>query len=221
MIWRLTIDLLQLVLGYVDISLLLTHKIYVWYYSQFSLTIYHFHINYSLVTFLNFRIQSLSLNSTVLTNAQKFNLHAIVISLLSLVPLVVNIQPLLDYAGKLISARKREAPHLLPNLQEQYPANCEVANKLPHLLVDQMALCEYVKSGGLDPTRLAQTSPYGAGGPGAVVGNSRRSWVEMSARGSVVEIGNVAEVDSVSSSPGVQRVSSFYQVLKQLKIREI
>ncbi|KAI4466111.1 hypothetical protein MML48_3g00021529 [Holotrichia oblita] len=150
-------------------------------------------------------IQSLSLNSTVLSNAQKFNLHAIVISLLTLVPLVVTIQPLLDYAEKLSSARKREAPHLLPDLQEQYPANCELANKLPHLLVDQMALCEYVKNGGLDPARLAQTSPYGAGGPCVVVGNPRRSWVEMGARGSIVEISNVAEVDSVSSSPGVQR----------------
>ncbi|KAK9737115.1 hypothetical protein QE152_g10986 [Popillia japonica] len=149
-------------------------------------------------------IQSLSLNSTVLSNAQKFNLHAVVISLLTLVPLVVNMQPLLDYADKLTLARKREAPHLLPDLQEQYPANCELANKLPHLLVDQMALCEYVKSGGLDPARLAQTSPYGAGGPGVVVGNPRRSWVE-NPRGSVVEISNVAEVDSVSSSPGVQR----------------
>ncbi|GJQ76302.1 putative protein EFR3 homolog [Trypoxylus dichotomus] len=150
-------------------------------------------------------IQSLSLNSTVLSNAQKFNLHAIVISLLTLVPLIVNIQPLLDYAEKLVAARKQEAPHLLPDLQEQYPANCELANKLPHLLVDQMALCESVKTGGLDPTRLAQTSPYGAGGPGSVIGNPRRSWVEVSARGSVVEINNAAEVDSVSSSPGVQR----------------
>lgn len=155
---------------------------------------------------LNFRIQSLSLNSTALSNAQKFNLHAVVISLLTLVPLVVNIRSLLEYAKKLTGARRNEAPHLLPDLQEHYPANCELANKLPHLLVDQMALCEYVKNGGLDPTRLAQTSPYGAGGPGAIMGNPRRSWIEMGPRGSVVEIGNVAEVDSVSSSPGVQRV---------------
>lgn len=87
----------------------------------------------------NYRIQSLALNTTSISNAQKFNLHALVISLLILIPSVVNIQPLLDYANQIAEARKQEAPHLLPDLLTQYPANCEVANKLPHLLVDQVS----------------------------------------------------------------------------------
>lgn len=70
-----------------------------------------------------------------------------------------------------------------------------------------MAICEYVKAGGLDPARLAQTSPYGAGGPGVVAGNHRHSWVESGARGSIMELPGGQDVDSVSSSPGVQRVS--------------
>lgn len=87
-----------------------------------------------------YRIQSLSLNSTVLTNAQRFNLHAIVVALLNLIPNVVNIPALTDYSQKLIEARRLEAPHLLPDLHAHYPVNSEVANKLPHLLVDQVNL---------------------------------------------------------------------------------
>jgi hypothetical protein len=79
------------------------------------------------------------LNSTSLSTAQKFNLHALVIALLVLIPSVVSIQPLLDYANQIVDARKQEAPHLLPDLAVHYPANTEVANKLPHLLVDQVS----------------------------------------------------------------------------------
>lgn len=73
-----------------------------------------------------------------------------------------------------------------------------------------MAVCEYVKQGGIDPSRLQQTSPYGAGGPGLIVGSQRNSWIENGARGSIVELPSVQEVDSAASSPGVQRVSFFY-----------
>ncbi|CAG9855837.1 unnamed protein product [Phyllotreta striolata] len=153
---------------------------------------------------LTLGIQSLALNSTSLSNAQKFNLHAVVISLLALIPNVVNIQSLADYAGLIIEQRKQEAPHLLPYLYPAYPANSEVANKLPHLLVDQMAVCEYLKESGIDPSRLQQTSPYGAGGPGLIGGSQRNSWIENGARGSIVDM-PVTEVDSAASSPGVQK----------------
>ncbi|XP_044264219.1 protein EFR3 homolog cmp44E isoform X1 [Tribolium madens] len=149
-------------------------------------------------------IQSLALNSTTLSTPQKFNLHALVISLLVLIPSVVTIPPLLEYANQIVEARTQEAPHLLPDLMVHYPQDSEVANKVPHLLVDQMAVCENLKSGGIDPSRLAQTSPYGAGGPGVVGGGQRNSWIET-ARGSVIDINAPQEVDSVSSSPGVQR----------------
>ncbi|KAJ8963209.1 hypothetical protein NQ318_018675 [Aromia moschata] len=131
-------------------------------------------------------IQSLSLNATSLSNAQKFNLHAIVICLLVLIPNVISIKQLVDYASQIVEARQQEAPHLLPDLLSHYPPNCEVANKLPHLLVDQ------------------QTSPYGAGGPGITAGSQRNSWIEDGARGSIIEL-PATEGDSASSSPGVQR----------------
>ncbi|KAK4885965.1 hypothetical protein RN001_002236 [Aquatica leii] len=155
---------------------------------------------------LIFGIQSLSLNSTDMSNAQKFHLQAIVAALLILIPTVVTIKPLLDYAKEIIRARKSEAPHLLPDLLEQYPSKAEMANKLPHLLIDKIAVCEYLNSSGLDSSRLLQMSPYGAGKLGVTgAGTHRHSWVEAGARGSIVELPGTQEVDSVSSSPGVQR----------------
>lgn len=79
----------------------------------------------------------------MLSQSQKFNLHAIVVSLLVLIPNVVNIQPLAEYAAKIVDARKDEAQHLLPELQSHYQANCEPASKLPHLLVDQVSVKKF------------------------------------------------------------------------------
>ncbi|XP_066262550.1 protein EFR3 homolog cmp44E isoform X1 [Euwallacea similis] len=150
-------------------------------------------------------IQNLALTSTSLTNAQKFNLHTLVVSLLVLIADVVNIQQLFDYGNRIIEARREEAPHCLPEMLSHYPANCESINKMPHLLVDQMAVCDYLKSSGIDASRLTQTSPYGAGGPGVLAGSQRHSWMETGARGSIMEIPSVHEVDSAASSPGVSR----------------
>lgn len=112
------IDLLQLVLGY---------KPFTGYCNSY------------VVTFLFVcRIQSLALNSTMLSNAQKFNLHAVVATLLVLIPNVVNIPQLADYAKGIADSRKDETPHLLPELLVHYAADCEAASKVPHLLVDQV-----------------------------------------------------------------------------------
>lgn len=78
------------------------------------------------------------MNTTSLSNSQKFNLHALVVSLLILIPNVISIKPLADYANQIVEARKHEAIHLLPDLLLHYPNNSEIANKLPHLLVDQV-----------------------------------------------------------------------------------
>lgn len=92
------------------------------------------------MVFRTFRIQNLALNNNNLSASQKFNLHAIVVSLLVLIPNVVSIQPLLEYTMQIVEARREEAPHLLPELQSHYPSNCECANKLPHLMVDQVKI---------------------------------------------------------------------------------
>ncbi|XP_044744134.1 protein EFR3 homolog cmp44E isoform X2 [Coccinella septempunctata] len=150
-------------------------------------------------------IQNLALTNNSLTTAQKFNLHALVVCLLVLISNVANLKSLEEYASQIIEARRQEAPHLLPEFMVHYPSNSEGAGKVPHLLIDQMAVCEYVKSHGIDASRLLQTSPYGAGGPGIVAaGAHRNSWIDT-ARGSITELAGVNEVDSAASSPGVQR----------------
>jgi len=44
---------------------------------------------------------------------------------------------------------------------------------------------------------------------GILAGSHRHSWMEAGARGSIMEIPSVHEVDSAASSPGVTRVSAF------------
>ncbi|KAK9873939.1 hypothetical protein WA026_002292 [Henosepilachna vigintioctopunctata] len=150
-------------------------------------------------------IQNLALTNNSLTTAQKFNLHSLVICLLVLISNVANLKSLEEYASQIVEARRQEAPHLLPEFMVHYPSNSEGAGKVPHLLIDQMAVCEYVKSHGIDSSRLLQTSPYGAGGPGIVAaGTHRNSWIDTS-RGSITELAGVSEVDSAASSPGVLR----------------
>ncbi|KAL1514341.1 hypothetical protein ABEB36_003614 [Hypothenemus hampei] len=150
-------------------------------------------------------IQSMALTSTTLSNTQKFNLHVLVISLFVLISDVVNIQVLSDYAMRLVEARKEEAPHSLPEMLSHYPADLEPINKMPHLLIDQMAVYDYLKATGIDASRLSQSSPYGAGGPGLLAGGHRHSWMDVGARGSTIEIPSLHEVDSAASSPGVTR----------------
>ncbi|KAH9644361.1 hypothetical protein HF086_006389 [Spodoptera exigua] len=113
---------------------------------------------------------------------------------------------------QIIAARREEAPHLLPPLQEDYddlpPA--KMPNKLPYLMMDQMALCDLLKSHGIDVTRLSSTSPYTAGN---VALPHRHSWVEAGAaqgRDSLAEItAPGTELDSANSSPGVQRLTQY------------
>lgn len=96
-----------------------------------------------------------------------------------------------------------------------------------------MAVCDYLKASGIDASRLSQTSPYGAGGPGKfysnffslnifnvsigfkgiLAGSHRHSWMEAGARGSIMEIPSVHEVDSAASSPGVTRVTVFFKFI--------
>ncbi|XP_050552340.1 protein EFR3 homolog cmp44E isoform X1 [Spodoptera frugiperda] len=155
-------------------------------------------------------IQQSSLSNPVLSVAQQCQLQAISISLAALLPHVMMHTRLTDYINKIIAARREEAPHLLPPLQEDYddlpPA--KMPNKLPYLMMDQMALCDLLKSHGVDVTRLSSTSPYTAGN---VALPHRHSWVEAGAaqgRDSLAEItAPGTELDSANSSPGVQRAN--------------
>nr|CAD7200902.1 unnamed protein product [Timema douglasi] len=152
-------------------------------------------------------IQDMALTNGSLSPAQKFNLHAVVASLLLLIPNVVHITPLLEYAEKVVAARKAaKATHLLPDLLVHYDPDTSLSPTQlgPDTLVDQMAVTECLKGAGFDPARLQQVSPYSAGGP---TQTHRHSWVDS---GSAAELNSIQmDVDSVSSSPGVTKV--YYQ----------
>lgn len=159
-------------------------------------------------------VQSLALNSVSLGVNQKFQLHAVVAALLLLIPNVVHLQPLSDYIDLVVAARSQEAPHLIGDLHDHYPLLSELGNKVPHLMFDKMTICEQLKACGVDVSRLEQSSPYS--GSTATLGHlsgmpsnqpqHRHSWVEATARGSVVElVSGCEQSDSLGNSPLVAR----------------
>lgn len=145
-------------------------------------------------------LQDLALTSGQISISLKFNLHAIVISLLVLISYVCNITSLMDYANKIVEIRRKEAPHLLPDLQSQYD-NGLSSRLAPALLVDQTVLSECLKGAGLDSGKLQHGSGYST-----VSLQHRHSWVDSAGRNSLGDInsGNT-ELDSGGSSPGVQK----------------
>ncbi|XP_069676590.1 protein EFR3 homolog cmp44E isoform X3 [Periplaneta americana] len=157
-------------------------------------------------------IQDMALTNASLTAAQKNNLHAVVASLLILIPNVVPITPLMEYAEKVIEARRSNATHFLPELLVHYdPEGCKSPSQAgPDVLVDQQAVHDCLKGAGFDVARLQHVTPYGAGGPPGINMGHRHSWVETGMRASAADLNAIqAEVDSVSSSPGVQRRHSY------------
>ncbi|XP_052748022.1 protein EFR3 homolog cmp44E isoform X2 [Galleria mellonella] len=159
-------------------------------------------------------IQQSSVSNPVLSVAQQCHLVAVSVALAALLPHVVllPLDRLQDYIDKIIESRREEAPHLLPPLQPDYPqlGPAALPNKLPYLMIDQMAVCECLKACGVDASRLQSPSPYAAGAALALA--HRHSWVEAGAaqgRDSLADIGAPPgaglELDSAHSSPGVQR----------------
>ncbi|XP_060814502.1 protein EFR3 homolog cmp44E isoform X1 [Bombus pascuorum] len=145
-------------------------------------------------------LQDLALTSGQISISLKFNLHAIVISLLVLISYVCNITSLMDYANKIVEVRRKEAPHLLPDLQSQYDSGLS-SRLAPALLVDQTVLSECLKGAGLDSGKLQQGSGYSS-----ISLQHRHSWVDSAGRNSLADINSGAtELDSGGSSPGVQK----------------
>ncbi|CAK1543350.1 unnamed protein product [Leptosia nina] len=155
-------------------------------------------------------IQQSAISNPVLSTSQQCQLHAITIALAALVPHVLVLPPLADYIKQIIEARREEAPHMLPPLSDDYDhvSPNKAPNKLPYLMIDQMALGECLKACGIEASRLQSPSPYTSGS--AISLAHRHSWVEAGAaqgRDSLADIsaGPVTELDSANSSPGVQR----------------
>lgn len=148
-------------------------------------------------------IQDMALTNGSLTSAQKFNLHAVVASLLILIPHVVPISALMEYSEKVVNTRRLVgATHMLPELLVHYdPDSCPTPSTLgPDVLVDQVAVTECLRGAGFDVSRLQQSAPYA----GSSLSQHRHSWAESGMQGSSADLNNFQlEMDSANSSPGL------------------
>ncbi|XP_030563547.1 protein EFR3 homolog cmp44E [Drosophila novamexicana] len=153
-------------------------------------------------------IQQVASTVETLGAVHRCNLHAISIGLLVLISRVSGINNLLEYAQKIVEARREEAAYYLPPLMEPKKVSTKNLNlSLPHLAIDKLALGECMQNAGMDAQRLNTGAPYSlnqADNPG-----HRHSWVEsasthMTQRNSSADLTLYnGDVDSVNSSPGV------------------
>ncbi|XP_033253027.1 protein EFR3 homolog cmp44E-like isoform X3 [Drosophila miranda] len=152
-------------------------------------------------------IQEVANTVETLGAVHKFNLHAISIALLVLISRVSGINNLLEYAQKIVDARREEATYFLPPLLESKKVATKSLNlSLPHLAIDKLALGECLHYAGMDAQRLNTGAPYTLNqtdNPG-----HRHSWVEsvsshLTQRNSSADLTVYnGDVDSVNSSPG-------------------
>ncbi|KAM8714071.1 hypothetical protein ACLKA7_014261 [Drosophila subpalustris] len=153
-------------------------------------------------------IQQVASTVDTLGAAHRCNLHAIAIALLVLISRVSGINNLLEYAQKIIEARRDEATYYLPPLMDPKKVSTKNLNlSLPHLSIDKLALGECMQNAGMDAQRLNTGAPYmlnQTDNPG-----HRHSWVDsvsahMTQRNSSADLTVYnGDVDSVNSSPGL------------------
>ncbi|XP_039448304.1 protein EFR3 homolog cmp44E isoform X2 [Culex pipiens pallens] len=152
-------------------------------------------------------VQQVAITEAELSPKHRCNLHSIAISLLILIGRCTGISTLVEYAEKIIQARMEEATYLLPPLLDNEKSAPNTLNtNLPHLMVDKLAIAECIQQAGLEHSRVQTGTPYSL--HQTDMSAHRHSWVDTSsaARNSIVDA-NYNDIESVSSSPGVQKRS--------------
>ncbi|EDS26212.1 conserved hypothetical protein [Culex quinquefasciatus] len=152
-------------------------------------------------------VQQVAITEAELSPKHRCNLHSIAISLLILIGRCTGISTLVEYAEKVIQARMEEATYLLPPLLDNEKSAPSTLNtNLPHLMVDKLAIAECLQQAGLEHSRVQTGTPYSL--HQTDMSAHRHSWVDTSsaARNSIVDA-NYNDIESVSSSPGVQKRS--------------
>lgn len=147
-------------------------------------------------------IQDLALTNESLPSALKYQLHTVVICLLSLVGYVHSIPSLQEYVTKIIEKRKElKTKHLLPDLCLHYEILPEEA--LPQgVLVDQAELIECLNQAGIDITQITVES--GHLGKHNMSLMHRHSWVENAPASSLADF-SLVDCSSNASSPCIER----------------
>lgn len=158
-------------------------------------------------------IQQVAVAANDLSNIHKVNLQAISISLLALLGRCTGISTIMEYADKIIECRQDEAHYLLPPLIDPEIGTTQSLNSnIPTLLIDKLALAECLQNSGLEYNRVQTGNPYSQHQTENF--QHRQSWVDTSigggSKGSNSDLNsNSNDIDSVSSSPGLQRVSTY------------
>lgn len=147
-------------------------------------------------------IQDLALKKECLPHVLRYQLHTIVVCLMSLVAYIHEIQPLQRYTNTIIQTRKEvKALHLLPDLCMHYEIKPEEA--LPKgVLLEQSVLVECLKEANIDITKLNSENGHSLGKNLPLV--HRHSWVEAAPISSLSDV-SFSEFNSNSSSPCLER----------------
>lgn len=170
-------------------------------------------------------IQQVAVAVNELTNIHKVNLNSIAISLLALLGRCTGVNTIMEYADKIIESRQDEAQYLLPPLIDPEIGTSQSLNSnIPTLLIDKLALAECLQNSGMEFNRVQTGNPYSQHQTENY--QHRQSWVDTSigggSKGSNSDLNsNSNDIDSVNSSPGLQRRSlalelNFESMKKQL-----
>lgn len=90
---------------------------------------------------------------------------------------VTGINNIIEYAQKIIDARKEEAPYFLPPMLDSKKTTQKYSTNLPHLMIDKVTLTECLQNAGMDSGRVQTGNPYSLSQTDNPA--HRTSWVEV------------------------------------------
>lgn len=160
---------------------------------------------------IDFSIQQVATGVNDLNPAHRSNLHGITVSLLALLGRSTGVNNVMEYTLKIVEAREEEAPYMLPPLMDSDAHHENLNLDYPHLLIDKLALSECLQTAGMEFNRVQTGNPYSKNQTDHY--QHRQSWVDpgLLNKGSNPDLNlNNNDIDSVTSSPGVQRVINFF-----------
>lgn len=165
-------------------------------------------------------MQNIAIKEMALSTENRFALHAVAISLLTLVALMVNVQEIDAYVESVISARQLKAPHMLPPLHEEYNPGLDPNTPDEDVIIVADTIKEALKSAGRDVQGMDSLPRLRTSSTGART-SPRNSWLpheprpilsnsaSVSRRPSTVSTLSGSQmmdaIDSCSSSPAPAR----------------
>ena len=95
-------------------------------------------------------MQTAAIKDLSLSTGNRFALHAVAISLLTLLALTVNVPEIDNYVESIVNARQLKAPHMLPPLQEEYNPGLDPSTPDEDVVIVTDTVKEALKNSGRD-----------------------------------------------------------------------